>query len=212
MAAFHDLIEEKDKTIRYITRISIGLLVGLLFSTFGWLRAQQEITVHQPPDLQAYTVSKAGAVPEQTIYAFVPLILQQLYLWENGGDTDYEKNRYRVRQFLTENFQRKILDEIKSGLKKGTLSGLQRKLQVLPTAVYSDASVEVVGNSWRVWLDVEITDSINGMEVNRGVHRLAIRVVRLDINRTANPWQLALDGIEQDLPLVTEKDAKRLGK
>ncbi|CBL45394.1 probable phage associated protein [gamma proteobacterium HdN1] len=205
MAAYHDLIDEKDRIIRYISRVSIGLLIGLVLAIFGWMRAQHEITVYQPPDIRLHTVSSAGYIPEETVYAFVPLIMQQLYLWDNGGDQDYENNRYRVRQFLTDKYQRTILDEIETGKLRGTLKGLQRRLQVLPSSVYSDSSVEVVGNYWRVWIDVKITDSIKNMKVNDGVHRLAVRVVRYDINRDANPWQLAIDGIEQDIPLVSAK-------
>lgn len=211
MATFHDVADEKDKNNRYLARTASGLFIALMMALLGWYRASQDITVHQPPDPQVYMASKVGYVPEETIYAFVPLILQQLFLWENSGDTDYEDNRLRLRQFLTMRYQQTLLDEIAAGKQKGTMQGLQRKLLVLPSSIYSDASVEVVGDHWRVWLDVEITDYIKDMVVNRGIHRLAVRVVRYDVHREANPWQLALDAIEQDQPLVTEKEAKNSG-
>ena len=211
MATYHDVMQEKDKNIRYLSRINIGLLIALTMAAWGWHGAQKDITLYYPPNMQLSTMMKAGVVPEETVYAFAPLILQQLHLWEKGGDQDYEANRYRLRQFMTETYQRQIVSEIDDGTAKGTLRGLKRRMQVLPTSVYTDDSVQVVGNHWLVWLDVEILDSIAGMEVNRGVHRMAVRVVRYDINRDANPWQLALDGIEQDMPLVTEKEARKFG-
>lgn len=209
MSAYHELIQEKDKNIRYSWRVSGGLLVALCLAMWGWFNAAKDITVHYPPNLTLATTMKAGTVPDETVYAFVPMILQQLNTWEKSGDTDYEANRYRLRQFLTESYQRQIRDEIETGIKMGTLRGVERRMQVLPTSVYNDDSVQPVGNHWRVWVDVEVVDSVNHVPVNTSARRLAVRVVRYDINRDANPWQLAIDGIEQDIPLISEKEARR---
>lgn len=210
MAAYHDVIHEKDKNIRYLGRMVGGLLLALCLAIWGWHNASKDITVHYPPNMTLATTMKAGTVPEETVYAFVPLMLQQLNLWENSGDKDYEDNRFRLRQFLTEGYQRQIRDEIEAGLKRGTLSGVKRRMQILPSSFYNDEAVQPIGNHWLVWIDVELTDSVNNVPVNASVRRLGVRVVRYDINRDANPWQLAIDGIEHDVPLLSEKDARRI--
>lgn len=210
MATYHDLVQEKDKVIRYLWRISVGLVLALLLSMWGWKNSQQDITLYYPPNLNVSSALKIAQIPEETIYAFVPLILQQLYLWEESGDINYEENSYRLRQFLTTDFQRTIHNEAVQGKQKGTLRGVQRSLQVIPSSIYNESSVQPVGDHWIVWIDVEIRDIVNRIEVYRGIHRMSVRVVRYDINREFNPWQIALDGIENDEPLIDEKEALRL--
>lgn len=212
MSTFHDVSHEKDKNIRYLLRINGALFIALLLAGWGWKNTAKDITVYYPPNIQLATSMKAGVIPEETIFAFAPLILQQLHLWEKSGDRDYEANRFRLRQFLTEDYQRRIVSEIGSGQKAGTLKGIRRRLQVVPTSmVYGDKSVQPVGNHWLVWLDVEIVDTMNGVEVYNGIHRMAVRVVRYDINRDLNPWQLALDGLDQDVPLASQDEEKAFG-
>lgn len=206
---YHDLLEEKDKNIRYLSRICAGLLLALSLAMWGWMSSAHDITVYYPPNLNVASTLKAGVVPEETIFSFAPLILQQLYLWEQSGEDNYEANRKRLRQFLTEAFQRQIRKEIETGKTKGTLR-VARRMQLLPSSIYTEASVQPVGNHWLVWMDAEILDTVNGVEVYRGVHRLGVRVVRYDIDREFNPWQLALDGVESDTPLLNEKEARRL--
>lgn len=210
MAMYHDFLHEQRMFIRFRDRIILSLFVALLLALWGWYNAAKEITVYYPPNIAMSNMMKAGAVPEETIFAFVPLILQQLFIWEQNGEVDYGNNRARLRAMLTEHYQRTILDEIEVGRQRGTLRKVMRRMQVLPSSIYTDAAVQVVGNSWLVWLDVQVTDSVNDVPVYTSVRRLGVRVVRYDVNREANPWQLAIDGIEQDIPLLSEQDARRL--
>jgi len=210
MSYYNALIDEKDKNIRILGRISVGLFFGLMLALWGWRNSAQDITLHYPPDLSVATTMKAGTVPKQSVYAFAPMILQQLNLWKTDGAVDYETNRHRLRQFLTVPYQRKIHDEILDGIQKGTLRGVTRTMQILPSSVYGDGSVQVVGNHWLVWVDVEVTDSVNDIPVSVNDRRLAIRVVRYDVDRVANPWQLAIDGIEKDIPLMSKREANQV--
>lgn len=211
MEDFFSADAEKDKTIRYLLRIIFGMFLCIIMALLGWMSKQNEIDLNYPPNLSVATTMKAGFIPEQTIYLFTPRIYQQLMLWQEDGLKDYENNRYRLRQFLTKSFQKEIRDEIEAGKKHGTLSNLTRSLSLLPTSnFYSDESVQVVGNHWIVWLDVEIVDRINNVPVNKSIRRLGLRVVRYDIDWESNPWQLAIDGVEQDKPLITEEEAKKI--
>jgi integrating conjugative element protein (TIGR03746 family) len=210
MATYHDHAQELKMFARFRDRIIIGLLVALALALWGWYNAGREITVYYPPNITLSTVMKAGAIPEETVYSFVPLVLQQLFLWEKNGEEDYANNRARWRAMLTERYQRTILDEINQGKQRGTMRGVTRRMQVLPTSVYNDDSVQIVGNSWLVWLDVEVTDAVNKVPINTSVRRLGVRVVRYDVNRDANPWQLAIDGIEHDIPLLSEQEVRRI--
>lgn len=210
MTVYYDQLQEQRMYARFRDRIIVGLFVSLALALWGWFNAAKDITVYYPPNITLSTVMKAGAIPEETVYAFVPLILQQLFLWEKNGEEDYASNRARWRALLTERYQRAILDEIENGKRLGTLRGVTRRMQVLPTSVYNDDAVQVVGNSWLVWLDVEVTDAVNKVPVNTSVRRLGVKVVRYDVNRDANPWQLAIDGIEHDIPLLSEKEVSHL--
>lgn len=210
MATYHDEAQELRMFARYRDRIILGLFVSLALALWGWHNSRNEITVYYPPNITLSTIMKAGSIPEETVYSFVPLIMQQLFLWEKNGEEDYANNRIRWRAFLTERYQRAILDEINEGKHRGTLRGVTRRMQVLPSSIYNDDSVQIVGNSWLVWLDVEVTDTVNSVPINTSIRRLGVRVIRFDVNREVNPWQLAIDSIEHDMPLLSEKDVRRI--
>lgn len=209
MATFHDFAHEQKMYYRYSMRINAGLLLALGLALWGWHHAAKDITVYYPPNIALSTIMKAGTIPEETVYAFVPLIMQQLFLWDTNGEDDYEKNRSRLRAFLTESYQKAIREEVFDARTRGTLKGVTRRMQVLPSP-YKDATVQTKGNHWLVWMDVEVVDSVNGVPVNTSVRRLGVRVTRFDVNREINPWQLAIDGIEQDIALLSEGEARKL--
>ena len=48
-------------------------------------------------------------------------------------------------------------------------------------------------SSWKTWLDVNVTESINGHPVKDVMLRYPMRVVRFDVDKEVNPWGLALD-------------------
>jgi len=54
--------------------------------------------------------------------------------------------------------------------------------------------VQVDGDAWIVWLDVNIAEHVLGAQVKDVTLSYPIRVVRYDVDRNKNPWQLALDG------------------
>ena len=47
-------------------------------------------------------------------------------------------------------------------------------------------------SSWRVWLDVNVVESISGHPVKNVMLRYPFRVVRYDVDKEINPWGLAL--------------------
>lgn len=210
MPVYEDLLEQKNMTIRMLFRLLIIAVVAIIVIANGWSNAQDEIDVHYPPNITVSTTMKAGYIPEETIYAFVPLILQQLFLWENNGAEDYEKNRYRLRQFLTPKFSLYVHSQIEKGVKAGTLNGIKRSMQMMPDSVYKDVSVQMQGKHWVVWIDTIVKDTIKGVPIDDKFRRMAVRVVRYDINRDLNPWGLAIDGIEKQIPIRAADDVEMM--
>lgn len=210
MSAYHEILDEKDRSIRYLYRIAIGLVAALILAVWGWKGAQQDITVYYPPNINVANKMEAGFVPEETVYSFSVLIMQQLYLWEKNADVDYEANSYRLRQFLHDDFRRKIQIEDALERSKGTRKNLQRTFQILPSSVYTEEAVEPKADHWIVWFDAEIKDVLNKVEVYKRIHRMGVKVIRYDINREYNPWSLAIAGIVYDEPLFDERELEKL--
>lgn len=210
MSAYHEILEEKDRNIRYLGRIVFGLIAALSLSVWGWRGAQQDITVYYPPNINVANKMEAGFIPEETVYSFTLLIMQQLYLWEKNADTDFEENSSRLRQFLHDDFRRKIQIEAALERAKGTRKNLQRTFQIMPSSVYSEEAVDPKADHWIVWFDAEVKDVLNKVEVYKRVHRMGVKVIRYDINRDFNPWSLAIAGIVHDEPLFDERELQKL--
>ena len=61
--------------------------------------------------------------------------------------------------------------------------------------------MDVLGEqSWIVWLDLELLESVKGMTVKHTTIRYPLRVVHYAVDLETNPWGLALDGFGGDGP------------
>ena len=83
-----------------------------------------------------------------------------------------------------------------------------RALQGIPGLGYSESRVDILdAQTWQVWLDLELLESVKGMTVKRTRIRYPLRVVRYAVDPETNPWGLALDGFGADGPRrLTEAD------
>ena len=74
-------------------------------------------------------------------------------------------------------------------------------MQAIPGHGYEERRVDVLSkDSWIVWLDLDLLESVKGMTVKHTAIRYPLRVVRHAVDLEANPWGLALDGFGGDGP------------
>jgi len=179
---------------RLLVRIILGAFVVIIMMYSFSISAVRDITLYYPPDLRSGTAAKAGDVPDYQAYVFAQYITQQLNNWEKNGAKDYPTRVSALTFYLTPRYKANLLKDIDERLRQGELQNRVRHFRILPGAAYTEAAVEVRGNSWIVWLDVAIEETISGQPVKNLKLRYPIRVVRYDTNREMNPWQLAIDG------------------
>jgi integrating conjugative element protein (TIGR03746 family) len=171
------------------------LLLALLGAGLGWHQAVEEQVLHIPPDLRAGAAVRPGEVPPASVYAFAYYLFQQLNRWPEEGSRDYGKQIFALSAYLTPAYRAALEQDLARRGKQGELLGRTRAVHEAPSAAYSEARVEVLGNgSWVVWLDLQLIEHVKGLEVKNTTLRYPLRVVRRDVDRERNPWGLALAG------------------
>lgn len=183
-------------------RAVIGVqLVIFLLVWYGWLSAPAHLRVYVPPDLRPGAVLGAEEIPPANVYAFAHYIFQQLNHWPENGDHDYAGAIYRLSAYLTPRYRQELEADLKLRAQRGELTYRRRGVQALAGHGYEERRIEVLGNgAWLVWLDLSISEWVQGMTVKETAVRYPIRVVRYAIDPERNPWGLALDGFGAEGP------------
>jgi integrating conjugative element protein (TIGR03746 family) len=198
----------------YTLRGVIGLqFLLLLLLWYGWHRAPEHLRIHVPPDLRSGAVMKVGEIPPANVYAFAHYIFQQLNHWPKGGDKDYGAAIFRLAPYLTPRYRAELEADLNQRGKRGELANRRRGVQELPGHNYEERRVDVLGNgTWVVWLDLSISEWVQGMTVKQTAVRYPLRVVRYAVDPELNPWGLALDGFTDEGPRrLSEEERKDSG-
>ena len=194
-------IDNMRSHLRSLWTVIALLLLIILALWIGWMRMPGTITVHIPPDLRSGAVMALDEVPPANIYAFAFYIFQQLNRWPNDGAEDYGKAIFRIAAYLTPSFREQLIADMETKGKQGQLAYRVRSLQAIPGQVYEERRVDVLSKeSWVVWLDLELRESVKGMTVKKTTIRYPLRVLRYAVDAEANPWGLALDGFAAEGP------------
>jgi integrating conjugative element protein (TIGR03746 family) len=182
--------------------VVIGLLLAVIVGFWiAWMRMPSSITVHIPPDLRAGAVLELQEVPRANVYAFAVYVFQQLNRWPEDGAEDYGKAIFRIAPYLTPAFREALITDLETKARQGELANRVRSLQPIPGRSFEGRRVDIIGSdTWVVWLDLELNESVKGMPVKQTAIRYPLRVVRYPVDAEANPWGLALDGFAGDGP------------
>lgn len=187
-------VENLKQQSRFLVRILIGAFIVILLMYSFSMAAIKDITLHYPPDLRSGAITKVGEVPAYSAYVYAQYITQQLNNWEKDGSRDYPARVHALTYYLTPGYKSNLLKDIEERKRQGELQNRVRHMRIIPGTAYSEDDVEIRGDSWIVWLDVAIEETVAGQPVKELRLRYPVRVVRYDTNREMNPWQLALDG------------------
>lgn len=194
--------------IRTLRLMVLLLALLLAFAIWGWRQAPHDLTVHVPPDLRTGAMLKPGEVPAPNVYAFAYRMLQSLYTWDLGS-TDYPKAIEVFAAYLTPNFRTYLADDAERRARAGELANRTRMVAELPGHAYEDRRVQVLGaGAWVVWLDLQVVETVGGVNVKKTFVRYPVRVVRYETDISKNPWGLALDGFASDPVRLSEAEVR----
>ena len=200
LLANHDHI----RSLRIAIVCLLVIVVALWWRNSTLLEARR---IYIPPDLTQGMMTDFDNVPAPLVYTFSYYILQQLNRWTLDGEKDYPAQIYRLQGFLTPGCRAAMEADmnVKQGL--GELRQRVRSMQEVLGQSYVRNRVHVEsGDSWKVWLDVNVTESIGGHPVKDVLLRYSLRVVRFDVDKEVNPWGLALSCDSGMRPVLLSED------
>jgi len=164
---------------------------------WGWKTAPRDLTAHIPPDLRngaTINVGPSPDVPDTTVYTFAFYIWQQVNRWKTDGGKDYGDQIFALQSFLTPTCREQLIADMNQRSGAGELARRTRAVMEIPGLGYSAERVSVLGgNAWKVLLDTQVQETQANVSVKDAYIRYPLRVVRFDVDREKNPWQLAID-------------------
>ena len=196
MARYTDALAQANWFIKCLLgAVAASTLVSVI-AMFGWRSAEREVTLHIPPDLTAGAQIKIGRkeVPPSSVYLFAFYIWQQLNRWSTNGQHDYGTQIYKLQAYFTPACGQQLINDMTTRANQGELDQRTRAVMEIPGLGYREDRVAVQADgSWNVLLDTQIIESSRGVAVKDAFVRYPLHVVRYDVDRERNPWQLAID-------------------
>lgn len=215
MSRFRHAVKNRDQHILTL-RIACGVLVFfLLLTSIGWIRAPENLTIHNPPDLRSGSTRPWWEVPPPTVYAFAFYIFQQLNAWPKNGEVDYPAKIKTLSPYLTPACQDFLSTDAKKRGDSNELTGRVRVVYEIPGRGYQSKAVTVVDRDhWVVHLDLVADEYVSAEPVKRALVRYPLKVVRWDGDAERNPFGLALDcydGVPQRLEAAPKTPSHKPG-
>jgi integrating conjugative element protein (TIGR03746 family) len=209
LGKFRNKIKQENSHVFTLQMALAGSFVIIVFLMLLYRNALSEQLFRVPPDLRQGAVMRANDVAAPTVYSYTYYIMQQLNNWPKSGDVDFADRIYYLQAFLTPSFREDMTNELEKKSSKGELRLRVRKIQEIVGHNYTEERVKIESdNSWVVWLDVEITETVYGKPVKTVYVRYPIRVVRYDVDPEQNPWGLAISEYASQPLKLSEDDLK----
>lgn len=203
---------------RTSTLLLIGMVGSWAVSGYALLTMQSahhNLTAHVPPDLSTGTSLRVGAgeVPSPNVYQFAFYMWQQLNHWVADGSKDYGAQIYAMQHYVTPSCRAQLIADMTKRNTDGELFRRTRAVMEIPGLGYRPDRVQVLGpSSWQVLLDTQLRETQSGVDVKDTFIRYPIKVVRFDVNREQNPWQLAIDCFGNERPARLEAQAVEVAR
>lgn len=190
-------------------RVIIAVFVILnIFMWNGWRGAIADIRIHIPPDIRSGAVVKADEISSANVFSFTSYIFQQLNHWAEDGEKNYGEQIFSVSAYLTPTFREYLIKDMHERNRNGELQQRVRFIQPVPGVGFEERRVDVLDDSnWIVWLDVNIQEYVQGMQVKSVNIRYPVRVTRFNIDPETNPWGMALNGFSGEGPVRINDDS-----
>jgi integrating conjugative element protein (TIGR03746 family) len=194
----------------HIKTLRVLLCVFLLCIIALWLRngsLQESRRIYIPPDLTQGAIVQFDNVPPPVVYTFSSYIFQQLNRWKEDGEDDYQSQIFKLQGYLTPSCIAFLTEDMNTKSQLGELRSRVRMIEESSNDGYTRQRVLIeTPQSWIVWLDFNIRETISGHPVKNIHARYQLRVVKFDVDKEVNPWGLAIACDDNTTPvLLTDK-------
>lgn len=199
-----DALASERRFNRQLFRVTLLVAaVGVVGIYFAWT-TPKSLDLHISPSLQAGdTVSVShGVAPiaAPNLYAFAYYVWQQINRWQVDGAKDYGKQIYDFQSYLTPRCVAQLRGDLEARSGASELHMRTRYITEIPGFGFQEARVVPDGGAWTVLLDMQVSENFRGQPVKDAHIRYPIRVVRFDVDRQRNPFQLAVDCFGKNRP------------
>jgi integrating conjugative element protein (TIGR03746 family) len=195
----HALASERQHARMLRSIIVVVAVIGVISTWLAW-RTPKIISIHLLPNISADSTvvvqDGQSSVPPQNVYSFAYYIWQQINHWSRDGSVDYSSQIRSMRAYLTPRCQAQLAADEQARAAAGELRNRTRTIQEIAGLGYAPNRVvdhHGTGQIWTVFLDSQIQETFQGTPVKDVLVRFPIQVVRYDVDRERNPWQLGID-------------------
>lgn len=180
-------------------RLGVGILFVLgMIMGFGWWSVPRDLTIHVPPDLRSGSTRKWWDVPPESVYAFAFYVWQQLQRWPSNGEEDYPHNIHALSNYVTPACQEFLKHDYEQ--RRNSIRQRVRGIYEIPGRGYGENPTlrvrAISTRDWVVTLDVTADEYYASEQVKRAFIRYALKVARVDVDPTRNPFGLVIDCYE----------------
>ncbi|MAZ39166.1 MAG: TIGR03746 family integrating conjugative element protein [Legionellales bacterium] len=187
--------QDKQTTLIYIQWGVIALSVlMIIFLWIGWYRAPSHMVVYLPPDTSQAALTKPNTIPKPYVYAFGFQIWQEINYWPSNGVKDYQENIKKFSSYLTPRFNQLLIEDYKAKQLTGELNRT-RSIQGIDGSGFDIKDIKKLSaNVWEIDVDARLTETSDGVVTKDIEIEYPLKVVRMQISLSHNPFGLALDG------------------
>lgn len=155
---------------------------------------------------------KASDIPNEYVQGFVSSLIPTLYTWSHKGKEEFNQNIKAFHYYFTPRHEQLLRDTL--GAYKNAQLFDRSQVASLYRFMETQDIRKIAPDTWEVKLILRITQRLkdnSGMVIADKVVAYHLRVVKLNLSRLHNPFQLALDGYTrpeerlQDLLVDTEE-------
>ncbi|KTC66361.1 integrating conjugative element protein, PFL_4703 family (plasmid) [Legionella adelaidensis] len=138
---------------------------------------------------------KASQIPDEYVQGFVSSLMPSLFSWSNHGKEDFMRNLKAFHYYFTPRHEQ-LLRETLAAYKNAQLFDRSQVASLYRFMEPQD--IHKIGpDTWEVKLVLRITQRLkdnSAMVIADKVVLYNLRVVKVNLSRIHNPFQLALDG------------------
>ena len=201
---------KKIDNLNHINRLLLACVVTSILIIFGLIIAlatsPKRYEFWLTPNMAANGgLIKAGEIPNQYIQGFVANLLPTINTWSKSGKKEFENNLAGFHYYFTPR-HRALMEKTLTAYQEAQLFN---RTQVASLYRFMEPNdVQAIGtNTWEVHVVLRITQRLSDdspMVIADKVVDYHLRVVKINLSRLQNPFQLALDGYTQPEQLVKD--------
>lgn len=184
----------------------IGILLIILMSLIMTLmNSPKRVEFWLTPEMSANGgLIKANQVPDEYVHGFVSALLPTLNTWSQGKE-DYLKNMHAFHDYFTPRHQQ-LMAQTRTTYQQTQLFNRSQTASLYRFMEPGDIK-RLSQDSWEVHLILRITQRLSEkspMVIADKVVEYHLRVVKVNLSKLQNPFQLALDGYTEPERLIND--------